>query len=65
MDRAGLVDRQQAPAHPCGCPHTAHRKRSHAHADMLRKQKAATNFFVARLLRLLYRATKPRSRLRA
>lgn len=40
-------------------------KRNHVHADMLRKQKAATNFFVARLLRLDYRATKPRSRLRA
>lgn len=26
MGRAGLADRQQAPAHPRGCPHTTHRK---------------------------------------
>lgn len=52
MGRAGLADRQQAPAHPRGCPHTAHRKRSHACTACLRKQKPQT-ICMARLLRLL------------
>lgn len=45
VDRAGLADRQQAPAHPCGCPHTAHRKPVAMCAQTcFRKQKAATIF---------------------
>lgn len=62
VERAGLVDRQQAPAHPCGCPHTAHRKPVDMCAQTcFRKHKAGDHLVVTRRRRLLYLATKPRS----
>jgi len=53
MDRAGLADRTKEPAHPCGCPHTVHRKNDAVRAQACsRKQKAADHEVMARLLRL-------------